>query len=109
MQTDYSLRCVYKCSAQVFACIFIQDDETALYIASREGHRQIVEQLLRTEHTNVSISNKVRHSLHNPILITKYSSTLYVGIAMAFVFSLYIWIFSFYFHFLLLMILGDRT
>ena len=39
--------------------LHIQDGETALYIASRKGHDQIVELLLRRE-ANVNHQNKVR-------------------------------------------------
>ena len=37
----------------------VQDGETALYIASWKGHGPVVELLLQTEHTDVSISMKV--------------------------------------------------
>ena len=40
-------------------CTYIQDGETALYIASQEGHGPVVELLLQTEHTDVNISRKV--------------------------------------------------
>ena len=41
----------------------IQDGESALYIASNEGHGRVVELLLQKEDTDVSISKKVGHSL----------------------------------------------
>ena len=39
--------------------VYIQDDRTALYIASWKGHGPVVELLLQIEHTDVSISKKV--------------------------------------------------
>ena len=36
-----------------------QDGQTALHIASKEGHGPVVELLLQTEHTDVSISTEV--------------------------------------------------
>ena len=38
---------------------YIQDGETALYIAVSGGHRSVVEILLQTQHTDVNISQKV--------------------------------------------------
>ena len=37
----------------------VQDGMTALYIASQEGHGPVVDLLLQTAHTDVSISKKV--------------------------------------------------
>ena len=39
--------------------IIVQDGMTALYIASQEGHGPVVELLLQTEHTDISICKKV--------------------------------------------------
>ena len=39
--------------------MYVQDGETALYIASWNGHGPVVKLLLQTEHTNVNISRKV--------------------------------------------------
>ena len=38
---------------------YVQDGETALYIASRKRCRAVVELLLQMEHTDVDISTKV--------------------------------------------------
>ena len=35
---------------------YVQDGQTALYIASHEGHRAVVKQLLITQHMNINIS-----------------------------------------------------
>ena len=37
----------------------VQDGQTALYIASWKGHGPVVEILLQTEHTDISICKKV--------------------------------------------------
>ena len=39
--------------------VYVQDGQTALYIASRNGHGPVVKLLLQTEHTDVNISMKV--------------------------------------------------
>ena len=40
-------------------CMYVQDGETALYIAILEGHAPLVQLLLQTDCTDVSISQKV--------------------------------------------------
>ena len=39
--------------------VYIQDGQTALYMACKVGHGPVVELLLQTEHTDVNISRKV--------------------------------------------------
>ena len=39
--------------------MYVQDGQTALYIASRNGHGPVVRLLLQTEHTDVDFSQKV--------------------------------------------------
>ena len=46
-------------------------------------------------------------SLYNAAIITRYGSTLYIGIAMVFVFSPYIRKFSSYFHFQVIVTFND--
>ena len=38
---------------------YVQDGGTALYIASQEGHGPVVELLLQTDYTDISICKKV--------------------------------------------------
>ena len=40
---------------------YVQDGETALYVAILEGHEVVVELLLQTQHTDISISQKVQY------------------------------------------------
>ena len=54
----------------MIACV--QDGATALYIASLKGHGPVVELLLQTEHTDISICTKVSSYiliLYAPVII----------------------------------------
>ena len=44
--------------------MYMQDGQTALYIASRKGHGPVVRLLLQTERADVNISKKVRHKCY---------------------------------------------
>ena len=58
-------------------------------------------------HRTISNIDKTNNNLCMYLLITRYGSTLYIGIAMVFVFSPYIRKFSSYFHFQVILSLND--